>query len=617
MSFSGILSQRHRLRLCSGSLLACLVAGLSVSGQESPKTALHSDGLGKLQKEAVATKTEKKPRPWHFGSQGKKGVYSNHMSHSNRLIPVYAFGSKIQLADVAGANSHYRDAAKIKALYGYDAPNTLNPKADYFDQTDLYRLQKEAIGRGVKHMFVVWFDGMDWNTTQAAAVAKSGAIYTAGKGAGLVFQDYTAPVGKKSTAQFGFYVTSPSHDEPPKMDVDKQSIEFSADVPRGGYDALIAGETPWDAGPLAAQLPGYLKGGGSAEEKAAILRAGRAIHAYTDSSTSAASAFNGIKSYNNSLNVGPDGKAVKTLWHDLQKQGWKLGTATSVPFNHASPAGTYARNIFRDDYQDIAREMLGLKSVIAANNQGEALPGLDVILGAGITKAEKRFQHVKDQGVNAADGTRYLADADKKAADVNNGGNYVLAERTKGQSGKMILADAAAKAANTQKRLFGVFGTQFGNLPFRTADADYAPVAGMRGHQKYTQADLDENPTLADMTRAALTVLTAEKGKPFALFVEAGDVDFALHDNNLDSAVGAVYSGEEAIKAIIDWVEKNSNWDESAMIVTADHGHYLMIDDLQTLVGHAAGKTDKRELAAPGTDASTNTARPGKPVALP
>jgi alkaline phosphatase len=168
-------------------------------------------------------------------------------------------------------------------------------------------------------------------------------------------------------------------------------------------------------------------------------------------------------------------------------------------------------------------------------------------------------------------------------------------ERTQNQSGKTILANAAEQAAKTGKRLFGVFGTQYGNLPYRTTNSDYTPAPGMRGPQKYTDADLKENPTLADMTRASLKVLTAEKGKPFALFVEAGDVDFALHDNNLDSAIGAVYSGEEAIQVIIDWVEKNSNWNDSAMIVTADHGHYLVIDDLPALAGHAAGKVDARE----------------------
>ena len=86
------------------------------------------------------------------------------------------------------------------------------------------------------------------------------------------------------------------------------------------------------------------------------------------------------------------------------------------------------------------------------------------------------------------------------------------------------------------------------------------------------------------MTRAALTVLGARPEQPFALFVEAGDVDFALHKNNLDNAIGAVYSGEEAIRVIIDWVETHSNWDESVLIVTADHGHYLVLDDPKALI---------------------------------
>ena len=38
-------------------------------------------------------------------------------------------------------------------------------------------------------------------------------------------------------------------------------------------------------------------------------------------------------------------------------------------------------------------------------------------------------------------------------------------------------------------------------------------------------------------------------------FSAAVPVDFALHDNNLDNAIGAVLSGEEAVQAIIDWVE--------------------------------------------------------------
>ena len=102
-----------------------------------------------------------------------------------------------------------------------------------------------------------------------------------------------------------------------------------------------------------------------------------------------------------------------------------------------------------------------------------------------------------------------------------------------------------------------------------------------------TAADRREQPTLVDLTNAAIAVLASRPGRPFALFVEAGDVDFALHDNNLDNAIGAVISGDAAVRAVIAWVEKNSNWDDSALIVTADHGHYLVLDDPRAIAGAA------------------------------
>ena len=37
---------------------------------------------------------------------------------------------------------------------------------------------------------------------------------------------------------------------------------------------------------------------------------------------------------------------------------------TSVPFDHASPAAMYAQNVHRDDYQDLARDMLGLPGIM-------------------------------------------------------------------------------------------------------------------------------------------------------------------------------------------------------------------------------------------------------------
>ena len=117
-----------------------------------------------------------------------------------------------------GENSRYRDAEKIRAAYGVVPENTVNPRAVYADQSDLYRVQKDAIARGAKYVFIVWFDGLDWPTTQAAAIVRSGKVYTEGKGSGLFFQDYTAD----GSAQYGFVVTSPTHDKSIR-DVDRQT----------------------------------------------------------------------------------------------------------------------------------------------------------------------------------------------------------------------------------------------------------------------------------------------------------------------------------------------------------------------------------------------------------
>jgi alkaline phosphatase len=534
------------------------------------------DRIKDLQTAGVANQKTRMARPYHFGSQGPSDVFSNHASHTNRLVPVYVFGRKADLGAVTGKNSRYRDPARIQALYGFLPENTVNPDAEYADQSDLYQVQRQAIARGARYLFIVWFDGLDWPTTQAAAIVKSGKVYTAGKGSGLIFQDFTAG----GAAQFGYIVTSPTHDRN-IPDVDAQTVVIPRDSLGGGYDARIAGPDPWTLGPLGAKAPGYLKGQlASALDRAGVQAVGGVLHACTDSSPSAAEAVSGRKGYNNGVNVTDDDTFVPTLFHELQAQGWKVGTVTSVPFNHASPAAMYAHNVDRDDFQDLARDMLGLSGVGQQSQKDHLHPGLDVVIGTGFGQVATG-KTLAPEGRNAVAGNLYITDRDKAAIDVRNGGKYVVAETTPGRRGDELLRDAAQRAGDTGQRLFGFFGgSNLNHLPFRTADGRYDPAPDIDGRaESYTAAELAENPSLADMTGAALTVLSARGAAPFALFVEAGDVDFGLHKNNLDTAIGAIYSGEKAIRAIIDWVESHSNWDESVMIVSSDHGHYLVLDD--------------------------------------
>ncbi|WP_165071289.1 alkaline phosphatase [Paludisphaera rhizosphaerae] len=567
---------------------AAVLAGLSAWGV--PVASQAQDRLKELQTEYSTKAGEKVDRVYHFGSQGPGDVYSNHGSHSNRQIPVYTWGTKIDLGLIMGSNSSYRDPEKLKKIYGFLPENTVNPEAEYADQSDIRIVLEDAAKRGAKHIFIVWFDGMDWVATQAAAIAKSQKVYTQGKGSGLIFQDYA---GKGSNPQYGWVVTSPTYDHT-ENDVDVQSVEIPKTSMKGGYDVTIAGPNPWTLGPNGPQAPGYFKGqSANDKDKAGVKSVGRIMHAYTDSSQSAAEIVSGVKSYNNSINVSDKGKPVPTLFHDLQAQGWKTGVVTSVPFPHASPAGMYAQNVYRDDYQDLARCMFGIPNIMQDALHAPLYPGLDVIIGTGYGIMMEKA-HFKKQGKNAVDGHLFIAEPDRAAINVKNGGKYTVVETKLGTNGGEALQRAADEAAKNGTRLFGFFGDKgVDHLPFRTADGNYDPSPNPAKLGKepvaevYSKETLDSQPTLAQEADAALTVLTAKPDQKFILFTEAGDVDFGLHSNNLDNAIGAVHSGEDAIKRIIHWVETKSNWDESVLVVSSDHGHYLVIDKPEGLLNQA------------------------------
>lgn len=495
----------------------------------------------------------------HWGVDPAK--YTQWGSHSNRLIPVYTFGTLgagpgIDLGDYTGTNSPYRSEEKLRRIYRYDPSDSVVPDAEYLDQTNIYDIQAAALKAGKKHIILVVFDGMDWVTTRAAAIYNNRSVaYTEGRGVGTHFQEYTA----NGNTQFGWMVTSP-HNEGTRVDVNQQLVKNPGGNQLGGYDPRRAGATPWDA---------------PTNERYLIGQPKESAHAYTDSSSSASSMTAGIKTYNNGVNVDATGTPVSTIAHQAQELDYAVGAVTSVPISHATPAATYAVNVDRDDYQDLTRDLLGLKSI---SHPEQPLSGLDVVIGAGWGSNKDDDQ---GQGDNFIPGNRYLAADDLAAIDDQNGGGYVVAQRTEGLPGRDSLNAGAARAAMEGKRLFGYYGAG-AHLPFQTADGDYHPAPGRSKAETYTDAELFENPTLAEMTAAALKVLGSRKR--FWLMVESGDVDWANHDDNLDNSIGAVNSGDAAVRVITDWVEANSNWDETVLIVTADHGHFLVLDRPEDLI---------------------------------
>lgn len=550
------------------SVLALLLAPLAFPG------ALRAqDFIRELQRQAIEGDVS---LLGHWGPVPEQ--YTYWRSHSNRLIPVYAFGTKgggdgIDLECYTGARSVYRNAKALQRIYGSLPTNTVNPTAEYMDQTNLAAIQRAAIAAGRKYVFLVVFDGMDWQTTFAAATYNNRQIaYREGRGTGLHFLDYTAG----GTTQYGWMVTAPIN-EGTKTDVDKQTLKDSGTPIPGGYRVEKGGPNPWTPG----NDPFYPITKVAAGKSDAVGE-----HAYADSASTATAMCSGEKTYNDAINVDRTGGQVATVAHEAQQKGLKVGVVTSVPISHATPASAYAHNVHRDDYQDLTRDLLGLRSIA---HPTEALPGVDVLIGGGWGDENLRSDSSegKAQGTNFVPGNLWITPADLQSVDVEHGGKYVVAIREAGVDGARRLFAASQQAVDSGRRLFGFYGNDKarGHLPFQTADGNYNPTIGQKKvAERYTPADLLENPTLAEMTSAALIVLE-QSPSGFWLMVEAGDVDWANHDDNIDNSIGAVNSGDRAVKVITDWVEKHSNWKESLLIVTADHGHYLVLDRPELLTG--------------------------------
>ena len=456
------------------SSITAKIADAIASSVESDKEAEQHqhDIIRKMQRDAV---TAGKADWGYWGTDPLR--YSTWTSHSNRLVPIYTFG--ITLQQLRDEGSVYLSEERIKTLYGIVPEKTQVDEAGYFDQTDVYRLQQQAVAQGKTQIILIVFDGMDWNTTYNAALYQAGKLpYRQGRGNVLHFQKY-----RGTETDFGFFVTSAKMGDC-KIDVNAQTV-LNGDRPStGGYDPKRGSTNPWT----------------EALQKQYLIGLDRSLpHTVTDSASSATSMTSGIKTYNAAINVTTSGEQVEPIGRQLQREkGFSVGVVTSVPISHATPAAAYANNVSRDDYQDLTRDMIGLSSIA---HKRQPLPGVDVLIGAGWGKTAKTDAK---QGENFIAGPTSYEEGDIEKVSINSGGSYVVVQREKDKEGADALRQATEVAIKGKHRLLGLFGYKSGHLPFRTADGQFNPTVDVAGQEKYSPADVRENPSLADMSVAAL-----------------------------------------------------------------------------------------------------------------
>ncbi|MCK3657332.1 alkaline phosphatase [Pasteurellaceae bacterium Pebbles2] len=262
---------------------------------------------------------------------------------------------------------------------------------------------------------------------------------------------------------------------------------------------------------------------------------------YTDSAAAATALASGYKTYNNAINWSNDDTRLKHIGEYVVESGRALGVVTSVQWTHATPAGFLAHNNNRNNYQEIAQEIInsGLATVV----MGAGHPYYDNDGKASAPKDDKAFRYVggKESWDKLAVGDTEYRLIERKEDFVDLANNHL---DLKGK--KKVLGTAQVK----ETLQFNRAGTSAENR-------------------------LSTSPDLATMTKGALNVVS-QNPNGFFLMVEGGAVDWAAHANNLPRIIEEQIDFNLTVEAVVDWVEKNSSWEETLVIVTTDHGNGLL-----------------------------------------
>lgn len=251
---------------------------------------------------------------------------------------------------------------------------------------------------------------------------------------------------------------------------------------------------------------------------------GWAKNSPTDSAAAGTAMATGVKTYNAGLGVDPDGKSVENLSERAKSLGKSAGVVSSVQFSHATPASYSSHNESRKNLHAIANEQLS----------GQ----MDVVIGAGHPYYDDNAQPSTTPDFG------YISEEDWTRLSTGKTDYSFVEEKADFES---------LQTGKTPEKVFGVAQVRSTLQQARSAGAANNDVA-----------DLDT------LTNVALNVLD-NNDEGFFLMVEGGAIDWTGHANQTDRSVEEVLSFYDAVDATIEWVEKNSNWDETLVVVTADH----------------------------------------------
>jgi alkaline phosphatase len=291
-------------------------------------------------------------------------------------------------------------------------------------------------------------------------------------------------------------------------------------------------------------------------------------HDPTDSAASATAMATGVKTYNRAIGVDCDRTPLPNITEAFENQDKSTGVVSSSVMSSATPAAFVAHNDNRYSEPAIAKEMVESSAT-------------DVIMGAG-------HPFFDDQGVRVSTGDfKFIGKAvwnglvaGTEGGDANGNGTpdpFTLVQ-TRDEFRSLM-------SGETPGRVFGM-AQVFKNLQ---VDRAGDPMA-----DPYVVPFRDTVPTLSEMALGALNVLD-ENPNGFFLMAEGGGTDVAASAHQAGRMVEEEISFDRAVDSVLGWVDENSNWGETLVIVVSDH-------ETGYLTGPGSGPTSDGPVWTPLTD---------------
>lgn len=265
----------------------------------------------------------------------------------------------------------------------------------------------------------------------------------------------------------------------------------------------------------------------------------------TDSAAAGTALASGRKTYNSAINyvdAGTSLEPVPFITQQAKAVGKKAGVVTTKPFTDATPAAFGTQDDYRDDEAAISDSMIrnGLLDVIIT-------PGHPEFGGSSQTLSAANLAALR----GGLDGWTFV-DANAQLRAIGDG-TQPASDRLFGMvpvGGSLNSRDASARTNAYDPRFYDPSNPN-GAVPF-------------------------VNPDLDELSMAAINTLKKDPDG-FFVMIEGASVDSAAHANNLPQLIEEQLQFNRAVDRVIHWIETESSWDETLLIVTTDHANGLLL----------------------------------------